>query len=99
MARRNENGFTEKQLSNRARKFKELEAQIKALQEMQEALKAEMKADLEAKGIETAKAGDLVIHFQPTSNNRFDTKAFKADHKDLYDMYFKVGSTKRFWIA
>ena len=99
MGRRNENGFTEKQLSNRAKKFVEIQAQIKALQEEQEALKAELKADLESKGIESAKAGDLMIHFQSTSSNRFDTQAFKADHRDLYEMYFKVGTTKRFWIA
>lgn len=95
----NRNGFTEIQLRNRAKKFMELQAEIKALQDQQDALKAELKADLEAKGIESAQAGQWTVHFQTAASNRFDTRAFKSDHRDLYDMYFKVGTTKKFWVA
>ena len=91
--------LTEKQLRNRAKKYMELAEQIKALQEEQDALKAELKADLEAKGIESASAGDWTIHFQTTASNRFDTKAFKAEHKALYEKYFISSTTKRFWVA
>ena len=93
------NGFTEIQLRNRAKKFKELEAQIKALKEEQDALKKEMRADLETKGVESAKAGKWTIFLKTVANNRFDTNSFKIDHSDLYNEYFKVGTTKRFEIA
>ena len=98
MARRN-NGFTEIQLRNRAKKFKELEAQIKALQEEQDALKKEMKADLEAKGVESAKAGQWTVYLRTVASNKFDTNSFKVDHADLYNEYFVVGTTKRFSVA
>lgn len=97
MARKN--GLTEMQLRNRVKKYNELEAEIKALEEMRDALKEEMKADLEAKGVESAAAGPWVVYYQTTPNNRFDTKNFKIDHKALYDAYFKVGTTKKFRIG
>lgn len=97
MARRN--GLTEGQLRIRASKFKELEAQIKALEEERDALKKEMRADLEAKGVESAKAGNWTIFLKTVASNKFDTSAFKADHARLYNKYFKVGTTKRFSIA
>ena len=91
--------MTERQMRNRAKKYMDLQNQIKALQEEQEALKAELKAELTALGVESAEAGNFTVHFQTVPNNRFDTKTFKAEHSALYEKYFKTGTTKKFWVA
>lgn len=75
--------MTERMIVNRVRKLKELEAQQKEIEEQIEALKAEIKADMQRKDLEEQKAGDYTVRFTTVISNRFDGKAFKADHSKL----------------
>ena len=89
----------EKALKNRIDKLMEIETRQKALQEQADRLKAEIKADMQAKGQEELKIGDYIVRFKEILSSRFDTKAFQKDQKKLYEMYLKPAATKRFTIA
>ncbi|GKH34913.1 hypothetical protein MCI89_04520 [Muricomes sp. OA1] len=91
--------MTERMIVNRVRKLKELEAQQKKIEEQIEALKAEIKADMQRKDLEEQKAGDYMVRFTTVISNRFDGKAFKADHAKLYDQYMRTTESRRFSIA
>lgn len=91
--------MTERMIVNRVRKLKELEAQQKEIEEQIEALKAEIKADMQRKDLEEQRAGDYLVRFTTVISNRFDGKAFKADHAKLYDQYMRTTESRRFSIA
>lgn len=91
--------MTERMIVNRVRKLKELEAQQKEIEEQIEALKAEIKADMQRKELEEQRAGDYMVRFTTVISNRFDGKAFKADHAKLYDQYMRTTESRRFSIA
>ena len=91
--------MTERMIVKRVRKLKELEAQQKKIEEQIEALKAEIKADMQRKDLEEQKAGDYMVRFTTVISNRFDGKAFKADHAKLYDQYMRTTESRRFSIA
>ena len=91
--------MTERMISNRLRKLRELESQKAELEKQIEALKEEIKQDMSDKGLEEQKVGDFTIRFITIVTNRFDSKSFKKDHSDLYDRYIKAAESKRFTIA
>lgn len=91
--------MTEKQLRNRVKKLKALEAQQKEIESQIEALKDEIKADLQEKNLEQAQAGDFLIRWTRVFGSRFDSKAFQKEHKRLYSQYLKPTESRRFSIA
>ena len=84
---------------NRIKKIKALEEQRKALDDQIEALKDEIKADMVAKGAEELQTGNFVIRLKEVITTRFDSKAFKANYKTLYEAYSKPQSAMRFTIV
>ena len=91
--------MTVRQVENRVKKLKALEVQQKELEQQIEELKADIKTDMERKGLEEQRAGEYIVRFTPVVSNRFDSKAFKAEHSRLYDQYMKQLTSKRFSIA
>ena len=91
--------MTERVLKRSVETLLDLEEQQKELQERVDKLKAEIKADMEEKGNEEIKVGDYLIKFKTIISTRFDTKAFKEEHKKLFEAYSKPTETKRFTIA
>jgi len=89
----------ERALLNRIQKLKALEGQQKELERQIEELKADIKADMKRKGLEELRAVEHIVRFTTVITNRFDSKAFKAEHSRLYDQYMKQLTSKRFSIA
>ena len=52
-----------------------------------------------AKGAEELQTGNFVVRLKEVITNRFDSKAFKANYKSLYEAYTKPQSSMRFTIA
>ena len=92
--------LTNKQIDNRAKKLETIEAEIAALEEQAEAVKAELKAALEEQNTEELKTlSGMIIRWKTIVNSRFDGKAFKAANPALYAAFSKETATKRFTIA
>lgn len=91
--------MTERMLSNRLRKLQELEAMQKELEKQIEEVKAEIRADMESKGLQEQRCGEYVLRFATIVSNRFDSKSFRADHERLYKSYLKPSEYRRFTIT
>lgn len=91
--------MTERMISNRIRKLKELENQRAELDKQIEALKDEIKEDMDSKGLEEQQVGDYVVRFITVVTNRFDSNRLKKEYADLYSRYLKEISSRRFTVA
>ena len=91
--------MTERMISNRIRKLKELENQRAELEKDTETGKDEIKEDMDSKGLEEQKVGDYVVRFITVVTNRFDSSRLKKEHADLYSRYLKETSSRRFTVA
>lgn len=88
--------MTERQIINRAKKIKALEEQKKAIEEQISGLKAELQEEM--KDQEILEAGAYTIRWTTVNSERFDSKAFKASHKELFSEYVKTITTRRFQV-
>ena len=87
------------EIRNTVVELQELYAQadsIKALIVDREAL---IKEEVEAREVETLDLGNVIIRFTSVLSNRFDTTNFKKLHSDLYNLFVKQVSSRRFSIA
>ena len=87
------------EIRNTVVELQELYAQadsIKALIVEREAL---IKEEMEAREVETLDLGNVIIRFTSVLSNRFDTTNFKKLHSDLYNLFVKQVSSRRFSIA
>lgn len=91
--------MTERQLQNRVKKLKALESQQKELENQIEAIKAELKNDMEEKQLEQQQAGDFLIRWTKVLGSRFDCKTFQKEHEGLYNQYLKQTESRRFSVA
>lgn len=91
--------MTERQIENRVRKLKELESQRKVLEEQKKALKAEIKKDMESKGLEEMKTKNFVIRWKEIISYSLDSKALRASFPDICEQFTKQSASKRFTIA
>jgi len=79
----------------KASKIVALERAAKQIKEEEEALKAAILAEMEAKGIIKIDMGELLITYvAPTDRETFDSKALQKDDPDLYDAYIKISPVK-----
>ena len=91
--------MTNKQLDNRMKKLRAIEAQQKELEAQAEAIRAELKADLEARGEEEHDTGSFVIRWKEIISRRLDGKALKAALPDVFAAYSRESTSRRFTIA
>ncbi len=89
----------ERALENRVRKLLEIEDQKKALEEQADALREEIKKDLERKGIDELKTPNFIIRWKEVISSRLDSKALKAALPDVYSLYAKASVSRRFTIG
>ena len=62
--------MTERMIENRIKKLSALEEQIAQLQEQAEEIKAELKADLDEKGVQELKTKNFLIKWKEIVSNR-----------------------------
>ncbi len=86
----------DKALDNRMARLAELEALKAGIEDEMNDIKAEVTGEMIARGAEVVATGKWVIRFQTVVSERFDTKAFKQVHADLYDLFTKATATMRF---
>lgn len=65
-----EHTMTERMIENRVKKLQTIEAQMKELEAQAEKLKAEIKADLEGKGVDELKTKNFIIYWKEIISNR-----------------------------
>ena len=91
--------MTERQIENRIKKLQAIEEQQKVLSAEADALKAEIKADLEAKGVDEIKTASFIVRWKEIISSKLDGKALKAALPEIYNQYCKELASRRFTIA
>ena len=91
--------MTEKMIENRVKKLQAIEAQQKELEAAAEAIRAELKADLEEKGVDELKTTNFLLRWKEIISNRIDSKALKAALPDVYGQFCRASVSRRFTIA
>ena len=91
--------MTERMIENRIRKLQAVEAQMKELEAQAEALRTELKADLEEKGLDELQTANFVIRWEEIASSRLDSKALKASFPDIYGQFVKQSCCRRFTVA
>ena len=91
--------MTDRQINNRITKLQGIEAQMKELEAQAEAIRAELKADLESKGEDEHNTGSFILRWKEIISNRLDGKALKAALPDVYGQFCKASTSRRFTIA
>lgn len=64
-----------------------------------EALEAEIKAEMEARGTEELTIGRFIVRFTSILSNRFDSTAFKKAFPDIYKAFTKAVASRRFTVS
>ncbi|MDR2022358.1 MAG: hypothetical protein LBQ71_03725 [Hungatella sp.] len=90
--------MSERTLLKKVNALKELEAQKKALENQMSDLQEEIKKEMDARGAEEATIGDWIVRFKGVMSNKFNSKAFAADHPILYKKYMASSQTMRFTV-
>ena len=91
--------MTERRIERRLKKLAELEQQIAELEKEADAIKDEIKQDMEAKGIDEMCCKDKVIRWREIQTNRLDGKALQKALPDIYRQFLKPCTSRRFTIA
>lgn len=91
--------MTEKMIENRVKKLQAIEARQKELEAAAEAIRTELKADLEQKGVDELKTKNFVLRWKEIISNRIDSKALKAALPDVYGQFCRATTSRRFTIA
>ena len=91
--------MSERMIENRIRKLQELEAQQRELEAAADAIRAELKADLEEKGVEELKTKNFILRWKEIVSSRLDSKALKAALPDVFCTYSKESSSRRFTVT
>ena len=76
-----------KDLDSKAAEYFSIMETIEALQAEAEAIKDSLKAVMVDQATEELEGNGWRATWHNTSNSRFDSKRFKADHADLYSAY------------
>jgi predicted phage-related endonuclease len=86
-------------LTTTARSYREIQAEIKALEEQAAALKQQMIKEMDARNVEKLEAGEYTIRWSLYESSRLDSAKLKADHGDIYAAYTKKTAATRFQVA
>lgn len=84
------------EMATKAKQYREIQAEIKALQEMADALKAELVAEMDERKQDAVTAGEYTVRYIPYESSRVNTAKLKAD--GLYTQYSVKQTALRFTV-
>ena len=87
------------ELNTTARDLMSVRAMIEELQAEAEALTDRLKSAMIAQGTEALQGDGWKATWKNVTSSRFDSKAFRADHADLYGQYSKAAVSTRFVLS
>ena len=87
------------ELNTTARDLMSVRAMIAELEAEVEALTDKIKTAMVEQGTEIIQGDGWKATWKNVTSSRFDSKAFKADHADLYGKYSKATTTTRFVLS
>lgn len=86
-------------LNDTIRSIREWTRILEEAQAELDSLKDTVKAEMAERGTDTLMGADWKVTWKAVTSSRFDSKAFKADHADLYAVYVKPSVSRRFCLT
>lgn len=88
------------ELLKKIEQLNEYEALLEELKAEADEIKNEIKAEMEANGLEEMQVDQYIVRFTSVLSSRFDTKRFKECFgEDVYNAFTKQVASRRFSIA
>lgn len=87
------------QMDERLAQLRRCRRSMDALKKEAEGIEAEIKAELEARGVEQAETAHYRVSWKAVASTRLDAKALKAERPEIYDRYSAVTTVKRFTVT
>ena len=87
------------EMESKVAKLLESEALLEEAKQEAETLRDEIKMEMLNRNTEELETGRYIVRWTSIMSNRFDTTAFKKEHGEMYKMYTKQTTSKRFTIA
>ncbi len=87
------------ELNSTAKELLSVRSMIAELEAEAEALADKIKQAMTERGEETLQGDGWKASWKNVTSSRFDSKAFKTDHADLYAQYSKSTVTTRFTVS
>lgn len=91
--------MTTTEMITKVRELKDLKLMLEELEAEITTIEDEIKAEMNAQGKDEMTVDCFKVRYTTVTTNRFDSKAFKATHAELYSQYTKPTTSKRFTIA
>lgn len=88
-----------KELISKVRELKELKQMADELAAEIASIEDELKAEMLAQNTEEMTIDVFKLRYKTVVSSRFDSKAFKATHEELYKQYSKPTESRRFTIS
>lgn len=86
-------------IENRIRKLQAIEAQREGFENQADAIRAELKAGLEEKGVDELKTKNFIVRWKEIISSRPDGEALKAALPDVYGQSCKSSVSRRLTTA
>ena len=86
-------------LESKAKRLKILKNRQETLQQEIDQLEADLKAQLEAWNVDEVQAGPFRVVWKLVNSSRFDSKRFKAENGNLYNLYMIPNSYRKFLVV
>ena len=87
------------EMTAKVRELKELKAMAEEIAAEIAAIEDTIKAEMLSQGVDEMQVDVFKIRYKLVTSSRFDSKAFKATHAELYAQYSKPTESRRFTVA
>ena len=88
-----------REVEQKAKRLKLLKNRQEAMQAEIDQLEADLKADLEHRGVEELHAGPFTIIWKLMHQTRFDSRRCRLENPQLYNMYAVSSSYRKFSVV
>lgn len=89
----------DKQINDEIAQLRRYKREAEDLREKIEAIETAVKAEMEARGVETLETENYRVTWKPVTGVRLDAKALKAERPEIYSRYAVPTQTRRFLIS
>ena len=88
-----------REIEMKARRLKMLKNKQDAMQAEIDQLEADLKADLERRGVDELQAGPFTVIWKMIHSTRFDSKRCKVENPQIYSLYTIPSSYRKFSVV
>ena len=86
-------------INDLVKEIREYSAMIDEIEAKLEALKDEIKAQMTAEDKDEIIGADFKVTWKEVNDTRFDTKTFKAENPEIYNIYARSSKVRRFKVS